>query len=60
MAQGMVLRRPGDVDAYFRHYERLDPHTLCVAVVSSEMLKLGSGWTAAVVRQRGQIGRAHV
>jgi hypothetical protein len=54
MAQGMVLRRCGDVDAYFRHYQQLDPSTLLVAVVSSEMLKLGSGWTAAVVRQQGR------
>lgn len=52
MAQAMVLRRCQDVDAYFRYYDQLDPRTLCVAVVSSEMLKLGSGWTAAVVRQR--------
>ncbi|MFQ5859868.1 MAG: helicase-related protein, partial [Anaerolineae bacterium] len=54
MARGIVLRRCRDVDAYFRHYDRLDPSTLCVAVVSSEMLKLGSGWTAGVVRQRGR------
>ncbi len=54
MARGMVLRRCRDVDAYFRQYQRLDPRTLCVAVVSSEMLKLGSGWTAGVVRQRGR------
>jgi hypothetical protein len=54
MARGMVLRRCRDVDAYFRQYQRLDPRTLCVAVVSSEMLKLGSGWTAAVVRKRGR------
>jgi hypothetical protein len=52
MAHSLVLRRCGDVDAYFDYYERLDPRTLCVAVVSSEMLKLGSGWTAAVNRQR--------
>jgi hypothetical protein len=52
MARGIVLRSCGDLDAYFRRYEQLDPRTLCVAVVSSEMLKLGSGWTAAVVRQR--------
>jgi hypothetical protein len=54
MARGVVLRRCRDVDAYFKQYQRLDPRTLCVAVVSSEMLKLGSGWTAGVVRQRGR------
>lgn len=54
MARGVVVRRCRDVDAYFRQYERLDPFTLCVAVVSSEMLKLGSGWTSAAVRQRGR------
>ena len=54
LARGVVLHRCRDVDAYFREYDRLDPRSLYVAVVSSEMLKLGSGWTAGVVRQRGR------
>ncbi|MFQ5343916.1 MAG: helicase-related protein, partial [Anaerolineae bacterium] len=57
MARAMVVRRPRDLDAYVRQLQRLDPRTLCVAVVSSEMLKLGSGWTPAVVRQRGRCKR---
>jgi len=54
MARAMVVRRPGDLEAYVRDLNASHPTTLTVAVVSSEMLKLGSGWTPAVVRQRGR------
>jgi superfamily II DNA or RNA helicase len=57
MARAVVVRRPGDLEDYVRGLHNLAPGTLSVAVVSSEMLKLGSGWTAGVVRQRGRYKR---
>jgi hypothetical protein len=57
MARAVVVRRPSDLEDYVRGLHNLAPGTLSVAVVSSEMLKLGSGWTAGVVRQRGRYKR---
>jgi len=51
MAHAMEVRRPGDLEEYVQNLQNLSPGTLSIAVVSSEMLKLGSGWTSAVVRQ---------
>jgi len=56
LARATVIRRPGDLAAYVRDLPNHD-RTLSVAVVSSEMLKLGSGWTAGVVRQPGRYRR---
>ena len=57
LARAVVVRRPRDLDAYVRDLAHLDRRILSVAVVSSEMLKLGSGWTAGVVRQPGRYQR---
>jgi predicted RNA-binding Zn-ribbon protein involved in translation (DUF1610 family) len=51
MAHAMEVRRPGDLDEYVQNLQNLSPGTLSIAVVSSEMLKLGSGWAPAVIRQ---------
>jgi len=51
MAHAMEVRRPGDLEEYVQNLQNLSPGTLSVALVSSEMLKLGSGWTPAVIRQ---------
>jgi hypothetical protein len=57
MAHAVEVRRSGDLEKYVRQLHNLAPTILSVAVVSSEMLKLGSGWTPAVVRQRGRYKR---
>jgi hypothetical protein len=51
MATAVEVRRPGDLEKYVQRLHNLAPSTLSIAVVSSEMLKLGSGWTPAVVVQ---------
>jgi len=51
MAHAMEVRRPSDLEKYVQNLQNLSPGTLSIAVCSSEMLKLGSGWTPAVVRQ---------
>jgi predicted RNA-binding Zn-ribbon protein involved in translation (DUF1610 family) len=51
MSHAMEVRRPSDLEKYIQNLGHLSPGTLSVAVVSSQMLKLGSGWTPAVVRQ---------
>ena len=59
MARAVVIRRPSDLEAYVRQLHNLHPSTLSVAVVSSEMLKLGSGWTAGVVRRRRPLSQGN-
>lgn len=53
LARGHVIRRVSDFEEYVRKVRSLDPRTLQIAVVSSTMLKLGSGWTPAVVEKKG-------
>ena len=50
MAHAMEVRTIADLKAYFAGLQRLEQSTLSVAVISSEMLKRGSGWTPGVVR----------
>ncbi len=50
MAQAVEVRTIRDLKAYAQNFQRLESTTLSVAVISSEMLKRGSGWTPAVVR----------
>jgi Uncharacterised methyltransferase family (DUF6094) len=50
MAQACEVRNIRELAAYAQGFQRLEPGTLSVAVISSEMLKRGSGWTPAVVR----------
>ncbi len=49
MAQAVEVRTIRDLRAYAQNFQRLEPSTLSVAIISSEMLKRGSGWTLAVV-----------
>jgi len=57
LARAMEVRRPKDLERYIQCLRGIPPKTLFVAVVSTEMLKLGSGWTPVVVRQRGRYRR---
>ena len=51
LARAVEVRRPGDLEKYVQHLYNVPDGVLSVAVVSSEMLKLGSGWTTGVIRQ---------
>ncbi|MFQ5595616.1 MAG: helicase-related protein, partial [Anaerolineae bacterium] len=54
LARGHPIRRVSDFEDYVRKVEGMGAHSLQIAVVPTTMLKLGSGWTPAVVRQRGR------